>query len=226
MALNRRAGLRSLPRARLQRGHLRGAHFIDPTGLAKRKPGEKTSSGDTCDGVVINGVWEAGEPVDVNAKDPGKGSVPYPKGMTQYELDRLEWEFYRNMQSAGSHRNDGVIENYRWFYQQVRSKGPVGLQRKYRGAEDFGNFHFAAAGRAAGIPAGVLSVGAGVYSAYEVFTAASKVSKLAEASWMLPYPSTPVPGAPQLPFAQFPYGDDPNDAINVLMGSAFGEEYP
>ncbi|PTQ66540.1 RHS repeat-associated protein [Nitrosomonas oligotropha] len=93
--------------------------------------------------------------------------------------------------------------NPKWFYSQVRNKGPwdykqQGQNRKY---EDFGNFNFGATGTAFGIPEIVLHRGAGMASQI-----ADPQRKNLGNFW-----------------GKYPYGDDPNDLKQISKGKKYCE---
>lgn len=59
-----------------------------------------------------------------------------------------------------------------WFYNQVKTNGPWDFKNKFKGDEgkkyvDFGNYHYGAVGRAAGVPEEVLERLAGWNKVYE-----------------------------------------------------------
>ena len=84
----------------------------------------------------------------------------------------------------------------KWFYGQVKNKGPWDYKQQDRKYEDYGNFNFGATGTAFGIPEDILLRGAG---------AANQIAD----------PTRKGLGGP---LGEYPYGDDPDDQEQILKG--------
>jgi len=83
-----------------------------------------------------------------------------------------------------------------WFYNQVRNSGPWDYKQQGRKYEDFGNYNFGATGTAFGLPSAVLLRGAGW------------ANKKAD----------PTRKGLGDPWGKYPYGDDPNDQVQIQSG--------
>ena len=107
---------------------------------------------------------------------------------------------------------DRLINSLRWFYYEVRSKGPWDYKlrsvRDKQGKiltsyEDFGNFNYGATGAALGLDLEVLLKAAGGYQVYE---------KHSRPEW-----GNPLSGPP--------YGDDPKDQAQIRAGYELATDY-
>ncbi|WP_208455069.1 polymorphic toxin type 44 domain-containing protein [Burkholderia latens] len=90
---------------------------------------------------------------------------------------------------------------YFWFYKQVRNKGPWDYKQKGRQYEGFGNFHYGAVGRAAGIPEHILLRAAGC---------AQTLAGTSQLDWR---------GCRTVQ----PYGDDPRDQRWIRSGYEYAK---
>lgn len=114
-----------------------------------------------------------------------------------------------NIQAAREHKF-----NLFWLANQVKPEAPWDYKVHGSEFEAFGNWHFGVVASATGVPAYVGVVGAGVVQWR------SGTSRL---EWMFPM------GAPDLhypspPFVLPPFGDDPVDSANILLGYMFYED--
>ena len=91
--------------------------------------------------------------------------------------------------------------NPKWFYDQVRGKGPWDYKQRGSIYEDFGNFNFGATGSAFGFPSSVLKRGAGW------------ANQIAD-------PTRKGLGSP---YGSYPYGDDPQDQNQISNGIDYCE---
>jgi hypothetical protein len=87
----------------------------------------------------------------------------------------------------------------RWFYNQVRNKGPMDYKQQGPLYQDFGNFNYGATGAAFGFRDNLLQRAAG---------AANQIADPSRQDLGSPY------GGP-------PYGDDPNDQTQIINGMEF-----
>lgn len=97
----------------------------------------------------------------------------------------------------------GVIagaNDYYWFYEQVKNKGPWDFKQK-GSFEEYGNFHYGAVGYAGGIPENLLLRAAGC--------AQSKAGT-----------STDAWGSC---WGDAPYGDDPSDQHYISLGIEYAK---
>ena len=103
-----------------------------------------------------------------------------------------------NMMLAKMHGGNGSATalTYRWFYYQVRNRGPWDFKYRGRHFENFGNFHYGAVGTAAGIPEQVLLRAAGLAQSH----AGSSATEFGY--WL----------------TSAPYGDDPLDQYWIRAG--------
>lgn len=100
--------------------------------------------------------------------------------------------------------------NPKWFYDQVKNKGPWDYKQKGRQYLDFGNFNFGAAGGAFGFPLEILLQEAG---------RAQRAAGTSRPEWGDPgrtgFPSTGTP----------PYGDDPGDQAIIQSGYKYFQQW-
>lgn len=102
----------------------------------------------------------------------------------------------RIARAQGMSRNMATLTTYMWFYSKVKNRGPWDYKQGHPELANFGNFHYGAAGFAAGIPAKILHMGAGC---------AQERAKTSMPKWGHWY---------QKP----PYGDDPRDQFWIKQG--------
>lgn len=124
----------------------------------------------------------------------------YTSEMTQTECGKVPpappgADINKNMEQAKKSWNP------KWFYNQVRNKGPWDYKQHGRKYEDFGNFNFGATGSAFGSPASVLRRGTG---------------------WANQKADTKRTGLGS-PFGGYPYGDDPKDQEQISKGIKYCE---
>lgn len=98
-----------------------------------------------------------------------------------------------NMKDAKDHYNP------KWYYDQVRNKGPWDYKQQGSQYQDFGNFNYGATGSAFGWPDTVLERMAGW---------AQQQAGTSKPEWNSPYGSAP-------------YGDDPSDQEQIRNGIEF-----
>jgi hypothetical protein len=125
----------------------------------------------------------------------------------------------KNIAEAKKHAKDNIFKKLKWFYDQVKNGGP--WDYKWAGDtsqgnseyQEFGNFNYGATGKAAGIPDALVAWAAG---------AAQVAGGTSKPEWFAPYGINNNPGT--TPMLTFPYGDDPNDQLDVYDGMAYAEE--
>lgn len=98
-----------------------------------------------------------------------------------------------------------------WFYKQVQNKGPWDYKQLDRKYEDFGNFHYGAAGASVGFSRNTLERMAGW--AQGVADTGSTDPSFGESGFLIFFGG------------RRPYGDDPRDNQQIRRGFAFGENY-
>lgn len=118
-------------------------------------------------------------------KCPTPPAMPQPANMCPAEN-----EVDKNVKEAKDHYNP------KWFYDQVRNKGPWDYKQQGSQYQDFGNFNYGATGSAMGFPDSVL---------YRMAGWAQQQAGTSKSGWGSPLGSAP-------------YGDDPADQAQIRAG--------
>jgi hypothetical protein len=110
-----------------------------------------------------------------------------------------------------------MAEKLRWFYEQVRNKGPWDFKRRSPWFEDFGNVHYGVVGSALGLPAELLLRGAG-RAQQEAGTSRPKWGNWYDTSGKITV--TRNEGGETI-VTRTSFGDDPKDQNLIKLGIAF-----
>ena len=125
---------------------------------------------------------------------PNGQKIPYPPGV----------DINRNIEEAKDHLDP------RWFYNQVKNKGPWDYKQQGSQYQEFGNFNYGATGSAFGFPTTTLLREAG---------RAQQVAGTSKPEWG-------DPGSRWNPFGgSGSYGDDPADAALIQQGVQYYQLY-
>lgn len=125
---------------------------------------------------------------------PNGQQIPYPPGV----------DINKNIEEAKRHLDP------RWFYDQVKNKGPWDYKQQGRQYQDFGNFNYGATGKAFG------------FSENTLLREAGRAQQKAGTS----KPEWGNPGSRWNPFGgSGTYGDDPADAVLIQQGVQYYQQY-
>ena len=147
-------------------------NFIDPSGLAERKPGEKVEEGDTCDGKIVDG-WCTGETITVEAKAPPIDWVSMSAGFGDGIIATMSFGLVSGHDLRKLTGADRVVDRCSQEYLRGRVGGTVVTLAAYAyGAIPATLTHFTTRGGAAAIQAsgtvlpstGLTLFGDGVYA--------------------------------------------------------------